>query len=81
MNIRALYSGRLSNGGERIELADPIDQVILEFNYSDDWIPATDGDGYSLVFIDPAGSDSSSWNSQASWRASETVGGTPGTGD
>ena len=79
--VAGVYSGRLSNGGERIELVDAIDRVILEFNYSDEWIPATDGDGYSLVFIDPFESDLSSWNRQSSWRASESVGGTPGAGD
>jgi hypothetical protein len=79
--VAGVYSGRLSNGGERIELVDAIDQVIQEFTYSDDWIPATDGDGYSLVLIDPTDSDLSSWNRPASWRASETIGGSPGTGD
>ena len=79
--VAGVYSGRLSNGGERIELVDAIDRVILEFNYSDEWIPATDGDGYSLVFIDPFDSDLSSWNRQSRWRASESVGGTPGAGD
>jgi len=75
------FSGRLSNGGEHIQLVDAINQVILEFTYSDNWVPETDGDGYSLVFIDPADADTDSWNSGTKWRASESIGGTPGIVD
>ncbi len=47
------YSGRLSNGGEPIQLDDLDGGTILEFTYDDIWYPSTDGPGNSLVIIDP----------------------------
>ena len=51
--IAGEYDGKLDNGGERIRLKDAADQVILDFEYEDDWRDITDGDGYSLTIIDP----------------------------
>ena len=78
INIAGQYSGKLSNGGERIELQDPVGQTILNFRYSDNWQPLTDGDGLSLEIIDSTNSDPSSWNRGDSWRAGQTLYGSPG---
>ncbi|MBN2136966.1 MAG: lamin tail domain-containing protein [Sedimentisphaerales bacterium] len=51
--IAGEYSGRLDNGGERIELVDAIGRSIHNFRYQDGWRSITDGDGYSLTIIDP----------------------------
>jgi hypothetical protein len=75
------YTGKLSNGGERIELEDGNGRVILDFEFQDDWYDATDGEGYSLTIIDPANPDPNSWNQKESWRASSNTGGSPGRDD
>jgi hypothetical protein len=74
-NVAGEYSGSLNNGGERIELEDPIGQIIHNFRYSDGWRGNTDGDGYSLTIIDPTNSDANSWNEKDSWRPSVYVNG------
>ncbi|MHC4184805.1 MAG: lamin tail domain-containing protein, partial [Planctomycetota bacterium] len=75
------YTGRLNNGGERIELEDAIGRTILNFRYEDNWQPITDGGGYSLTIIDPNNSDPNSWSEKDSWRPSAYVGGSPGSDD
>ena len=80
-NVAGEYSGSLRNSGERIELEDPIGQTIHNFRYSDSWRDNTDGDGYSLTIIDPANSDSNSWDEKDSWRPSVYVNGSPGWDD
>ncbi|MEZ5301731.1 MAG: lamin tail domain-containing protein [Verrucomicrobiales bacterium] len=75
MRIAGEYSGRLSNGGEkiRLQLPDPYIANILSFDYNDAWYPATDGGGSSLRF---AGSLSSSpleaWDDAAYWEENPT---------
>ena len=49
ISIGGVYSGKLSNGGGRLKIVDQSDKLILELNYQDDWIPVTDGRGFSLV--------------------------------
>ncbi|MHC4498956.1 MAG: lamin tail domain-containing protein, partial [Planctomycetota bacterium] len=75
------YTGRLNNGGERIELEDALGRTILNFRYGDGWRRITDGDGYSLTIIDPNNGDPNSWGRKDSWRASAYVGGSPGWDD
>jgi hypothetical protein len=52
--IAGEYSGRLDNGGERIQLEDAIGHLIHDFRYEDGWRRITDGDGFSLTIIDTA---------------------------
>ena len=75
--IAGEYSGRLSNGGERIRLAAADTTTIVDFTYSDDfpWPESSDGDGFSLVF---RGFDV---NNPADWRPSTTENGNPGNSD
>ena len=49
--IAGVYSGSLSNGGERVELADSQSGTLQAFTYRDDngWPQAPDGNGHSLV--------------------------------
>gem|GEM_PF-458115 len=67
----------LSNSGDHIRLEGPVGQTILDFSYSDGWLPQTDGEGFSMVIIDPNAA-ASTWGDKASWRASANVGGDPG---
>jgi hypothetical protein len=74
------YTGSLDNGGEHIELADAVGQVIQSFTYDDNWFKSTDGSGYSLVVKDPETTDANSLNDKAAWRSSTQKGGSPGAG-
>jgi len=75
--IAGEYSGHLSNAGERVVLSGPAGEPILDFEFRDDWHPTTDGDGASLIVIDPLAA-SESWSEGASWRPSDSIDGTPG---
>jgi hypothetical protein len=65
------YAGSLDNGGERIELADAVGQVILGFAYDDGWFKNTDGQGYSLTVRDPKATDVNSLNDKTAWQAAD----------
>jgi len=76
VNIAGEYDGNLSNSGEDIivQLARPLEAAVLRFSYSDQWYPATDGEGQSLEIIDPT-AHPATWGEAASWRP-----GTPSAG-
>lgn len=65
----------LKNSGETIELVDAGGKLIVRFTYSDsgDWPTPPDGDGASLVLVDPEADPSDA----ANWKSSIRVGGTP----
>jgi hypothetical protein len=79
-NVAGQYTGNLANDGEHIRLEDAIGRIIHDFNYSDDWQDATDGEGFSLNIFD-ANTDVNNWNKPESWAASKYAGGTPDTDD
>jgi hypothetical protein len=69
--------GSLKNEGESIELEDVLGGVIIhDFSYDDaaPWPTAAAGAGSSLEVINVNGD----YSDPANWRASATVGGTPG---
>jgi len=78
--IAGEYSGNLSNDGELITLVDASDNVIHAFTYNDQspWPEGADGDGFSLVLIDPAQTPVPDHALPESWRASVASGGSPG---
>ncbi|MBN1441306.1 MAG: CotH kinase family protein, partial [Planctomycetes bacterium] len=78
--IAGEYSGRLANEGERIALVAGASSTVLDFTFSDDWYPATDGGGYSLVSADPLDAPEV-WGLAIGWRESSEVGGSPGWAD
>jgi hypothetical protein len=79
-NIAGQYTNRLNNAGERVYLEGAAREPILDFRYDNQWYPATDGAGFSLV-IRNENSPFSSWTNAASWRASTLPGGSPGQAD
>jgi hypothetical protein len=74
------YSGRLNNGGEKVELSSPIGSVIQEFTYKDGWYSQADGEGFSLTVRD-ATQDTDLWDDSDGWRSSAAPGGSPGYAD
>ncbi len=78
--IAGEFDGQLSNAGESIQLVSSIGQMILEFAYEDDWYSATDGEGYSLVALDPL-ANPERWSFKENWRPSDAVDGSPGQAD
>ena len=75
-----VYTGSLSNAGERIKLEDSTNSTILEFSYDDDWYIVTDGEGFSLTIVDPTDPDLDSWDKKESWRPGTYTDGSPGQG-
>ena len=74
--IVGVYSGHLSNSGEKLTLVNRSGQAISNVVYSDsgDWPGRADGNGSTLQIIDPAADP----NDPHNWRSSVEYGGTPG---
>ncbi|MFT5855550.1 MAG: hypothetical protein ACI8XO_002802, partial [Verrucomicrobiales bacterium] len=68
----------LSNGGERLVLVDVADQILHDFEYDDrrPWPTLPDGDGPTLVLIDPGSNPDHAV--ATNWRASRVNDGVPG---
>jgi hypothetical protein len=81
IDLAGQYTGKLNNGGERIEILDWQGQVIQSFNYNDNgkWPKSADGRGASLTLMTPL--ENPSHDEPEHWRASSVVGGTPGIPD
>jgi hypothetical protein len=79
IDISGVYTGKLSNGGGRLEIVDQAGRTILELSYLDDWHPTTDGRGFSLVAkraVTPGAEVGAEY-----WRASWETHGSPGAPD
>jgi len=75
------YSGRLSNDGERVILTSSSTGDLHDFTYNDQppWPTLPDGEGHSLVLVEPAsGPDHTK---PTSWLPHAKIGGAPGNDD
>lgn len=72
-------AGSLANGGETLALVDAAGHVVTSVPYGDEspWPEDADGEGHSLVPLDPAANPASA----GSWRPSTRPGGSPGADD
>ncbi len=72
--------GRFNNGGELVELADAQGTPLVSFTYADQspWPTSADGQGASLVLIDPMTTPVTEYGTPQRWAASLTAGGNPG---
>lgn len=75
------YAGHLNNSGENIRLISPAGDVLEDFNYGmgTGWPVEAKGQGYSLVPKDLKAMEEKS--DPAYWRASFSMGGSPGADD
>jgi hypothetical protein len=75
--VAGAYAGHLDNKGERVQLVDAWNNVILDLTYQPDggWPSAADGGGSSLEVLDVNGN----YNDAGNWQASLRAGGTPGS--
>lgn len=71
---------KFNNSGETITLLDAGGGVIQSFAYRDDWHPATDGGGPTLVVVDSHAAREL-WSLSTGWRESYDPGGSPGERD
>ena len=81
-NVAGTFTGTLDNAGDQLILKDALLNIdIQNFTYDDDepWPEEADGDGFSLVLVNPAGDPDH--NLAANWRASTTAEGSPGATD
>ncbi len=80
IRIGGEYDGNLDNDSEVISVYGPLVEPIMEFAYSDAWLPETDGFGVSLTFADPS-EELNTWSEPANWIEATVLGGTPGDED
>jgi len=80
MRIAGVYSGKLDNAGEKVELSHTYFGVLQSFDYEDDWYPQTDGEGLSLT-IRGIHADRELWDKKEGWKAGSSYGGSPGADD
>ncbi len=71
----------LSDGGETLTLTDASNHIVFTTTYFDSqpWPQSADGDGPSIVPVNPNSNPSP--NNASFWRASTNNGGSPGTDD
>jgi hypothetical protein len=72
----------LDNGGEVLKVDDATGSTVVEFRYGDraPWPLLADGEGYSLVHMNPVAGDVHHGDA-GNWRSSAVVGGSPGASD
>ena len=80
IRILGQWTGGLSAGGERLQLADATDHVLIDITYEDavPWAERADGAGATLELIDWTGTPADRLSKSSSWRGSTDFGGSPG---
>lgn len=75
------FTGALNNGGETLALAWGGSTPVVSLTYGDraPWPTAADGEGFSLVLLDPEGAPDPAVAEH--WVAGAVMHGTPGTGE
>lgn len=75
------FTGRLSDGGERLTLEHAAGGVVTSVRYDNSapWPTTPDGLGFSLVPVNPDANPDP--DSASGWRASSAIGGSPGRDD
>ena len=72
------WAGDLANSDENVTLLSASSAIIFSVDYVDSWAPSSDGGGSSLVAYESYPFD---FNGAPAWRASASLGGSPGAWD
>ncbi|MCY2952158.1 MAG: lamin tail domain-containing protein [Planctomycetota bacterium] len=80
IHLTGPYDGKLNNAGDTIRLQGPLDQVVEEFTYNNTWYPITDGQGFSLIALNPLATNAV-LSTNDGWRPSYFPNGAPGDAD
>jgi hypothetical protein len=84
-HVAGVYTGNLSNSGEKVELVDTLNGTIADFDYNDGygWPISADGAGHSMIPLESAlpGQPNGSLRYAGNWRASTYIKGSPGADD
>jgi hypothetical protein len=81
VSVGGTYSGRLNNAGEKLALVHANGNPITAFTYDDaiPWPITADGEGFSIVPANPNANPDP--DNAVNWRASSSIGGSPGADD
>ncbi len=80
IRIAGPYDGKLDNAGETLQLEGPLGQLIQQFTYNNSWLPLTNGQGFSMVAVDPLATNAV-LSTKPGWRPSSMPLGSPGADD
>jgi hypothetical protein len=77
--IAGEFQGKLANQGEKLTMRDPAGMEHISFSFDDEngWPISPDGQGDSLVLVNPLADLANPQN----WRASRYINGSPGAAD
>lgn len=78
--ILGTFTGSLNNAGDQIVLRGGVLEPILDFAYTDEWYPVTDGSGFALTIANPS-APRDTWGLPTSWRIGSGLNGSPGQDD
>lgn len=78
ITVVAPWTGLLSDVGEAVQVLGPLGEPCVEVYYRNQWVPSTNGGGYSLVFTGPLDTPLENWGDEANWGRSALEGGSPG---
>jgi hypothetical protein len=78
VTVAGVFTGKLDNDGERVRFEIPGGGIsILDFQFSDNWHPSTDGQGSALQIVDGTASPAM-WDRSEGWQAiAPNPGGSP----
>ena len=76
-NIAGEYAGSLDNNGNRLTLVGPLQELVFDLTYQDDWAKLADGFGFSLALADE-NTAPDELPDKKRWRLSAGLGGSPG---
>ena len=80
IKVAGAWTQDLSDRGESVAIKGSIEETIVDFTFTDAWYPETDGQGKSLVLINPT-ANRATFASKEAWRVSGEVNGSPGRED
>lgn len=79
--VAGAFESNLAGSGEALQIRNGQGEAVVTLEYRDDWYPATDGFGFTLVLRDESTSPGPATSRPSGWRPSSRPGGSPGAAD